>query len=646
MSRLGFALFGIGLSFVLSCSAKHDPPPGAILLAIDANLKVPTDIDEIGVSVASADGSVVTTDMIHPMAPAGDARFPATLAILRGTDQPIDIKVAGFKNGVAFALREAVTTIPEGRTALLRMDLNYLDIGSTSGAVTKVQSLATSPPCTSTQTSIAGTCQSFVLESLSLPTYSEDDVVSSTSEACLDVTSCLLGAPAGAMSVPRPTADPNDATSCTLPVPSLGPDFNLAIVPTEGTAGWCDGSGCVVPLSANDATEGWHIEADGLVHLPPAICASTKITSLLLVPSTASCPLYGPVHPACQQYGSGSEGGFDATSGFDGSVPSSGIRAVYAGNTDYKALGVGIDAVSGLAYRFLANDAGTTADEQDNFVLDAGFFGNGAYPLTFVTFDPAANHFAVTSDRFAASSVSGVQLLTLDGGADAGWYPSTTSSPISLAYQATDLGPRLFAAGLNGGLAAIAADGGVTAFNSGSVTPTLLAYDGAQHFIVASTGANQAASFSYETFAGSPALVPFATEADAVIEAVVFADAQTAVWVDDSGHFFVASVNATGGPGAQIPISTGLYAGPQSLTGANGRIAWIGLDQHVYTAHASNGFAYTSYDDLSQLPMSGPSNFSYPNFTLATLVAIDPGTGFLHWTEPGVLFASPLTDLP
>ena len=114
--RLPRALLASGLLFTgcvaSACSAKHDPPPGALLLAIETDLRVSGDIDTIGIAVSDADGSHVSEDSTYPLATAGTATFPATLAIVRGTSSPIKIRVIGYRKGNPISVHDTVTTIP------------------------------------------------------------------------------------------------------------------------------------------------------------------------------------------------------------------------------------------------------------------------------------------------------------------------------------------------------------------------------------------------------------------------------------------------------------------------------------------------------------------------------------------------------
>ncbi len=307
----GIGIAGIGLG--AGCSAKHDPA-GGVLLSIDTNLKVPDDIDTIGISVSRAtDGGVESEDDLFPLAPGGMAKFPATLTLLRGTGEPLQIRAVGYKDGAAIAMRQVVTTLPADRVAVLPLELNWLDKPLVTGTTTEsVRSVTSS--CGALEAPVAGTCSSFTLDSDSLAPYAATAIVPSDSAAAVDCDTCFAGGQVVTV----------DKTSCTFSPPAGVADataINVVFQLAAGhTAGWCNGSSCIIPLP-HDAAEGWSLGSDGLIHLPPAACTSAAVGSVIVAPATASCPVLSSEHPAKQDYGTDAGAPPDSS---DATVPDSG----------------------------------------------------------------------------------------------------------------------------------------------------------------------------------------------------------------------------------------------------------------------------------------------------------------------------------
>jgi hypothetical protein len=649
---------------VAACSAKHDPAPGEILLAIDANLNVPSDMDQLGVSVMAEDGTVASIDQVYPMAPVGFAKFPATLAIVRGTSGPIDIKVAAFKGGEAFVLRETVTTIPENRTAILRLDLNWLDTGSTSGTGTQVQALTTSLPCVAGQTSVDGTCQAFTLDSATLPTYTDGALVSSSDTdagaLCLDIPDCVVGQP-GATRPPEAATpmlgsiaalDGGTQPTCVVAPPStFTGDFNIGMVP-KNAAGWCNGAGCALPLE-NPVAAGWTVASDGMVHLPLGVCTSKQVAGLLFSQVTPGCPQYSAtLHPACQDYGMdagtttvGGEGGVRRNDGGTGEGGTGGpnLAIIESGQSSVDPnfptfVGMVVDPTSAsdagdVTYTFrMGSDGGTEFETVPATTVPLGFGNLVPHPVALDTHSPT---FAATSDRVAAASIDGVDVFFVNDGTDAGHYP--ISNGVSLVSVDFDPQGLLVAAGFNNGLAWFLPDGGSgtnVSFTDGQ--PSQVAFNGSNNsFVVLSSGTtgfqqDHLRSLPDPTATNLPP--PFASAQAASISAFTIADPTTIVWVDTAGTFYVSTIGADGGAGTLLGVQQTLLvqnaAGLPALTGGGGRIAWIDATGDVWSMRVANGAAQGPATDLSTRESNGQGWFQH-----ATTVALSPAANLLHWTQ-------------
>ncbi|MGH7434123.1 MAG: hypothetical protein ACRENE_00445, partial [Polyangiaceae bacterium] len=311
--RLGrsFAWLTVAWLGAASCSPS---PKGGLMLAVSTDLQVPKDIDVLSVFVAT--GGKTKFDYLARLAPQGTLELPATLAIVEPGDPgaQVRIRVIGFEEQNARVLRDVITTVPAGTISLLRVPLDYLDLGSASGTIpanllpggaggapdgeTTFDPTTVMSSCdiTKGQTSIDGVCTSATVVSSSLPpfdpvqVYGQAGTVPATGAPakCFDVGACLQGA------APVAGLDP---TSCTFALAAgvSASSVNLALVtPADGV---CVAPGrCLVPL-VEDPSLGW-TESKGTVSLPPGVCK--KVAGVDVVMTAGTCPAEIASEPVCQ----------------------------------------------------------------------------------------------------------------------------------------------------------------------------------------------------------------------------------------------------------------------------------------------------------------------------------------------------------
>ncbi len=230
------AVVAVGLA--AACTA---PGKGALILAVSTDMQAPKDVSVLSFFIET-DG-VPKFDYIGRVLPDGTVSLPSTLAIVQ-PDNPsaqVRIRVIAFQEQTPRVVRDVLTTVPEGRTALLRLPLNFLDDGSALTTTTlPAQYLPSSVTSVNTtqdvpdgvtdfdpdmiatkcdfqskgQTSVNGVCVSATVDPTVLPDYSDDLVFgnggTATSLNCFDVGSCFQGA--------TPVTNV-DLTTCSFPVP-------------------------------------------------------------------------------------------------------------------------------------------------------------------------------------------------------------------------------------------------------------------------------------------------------------------------------------------------------------------------------------------------------------------------------------------
>ncbi len=291
----GGLLFG-GLTLLAVACAQKSPPPGELVVVVTSDMSVPKDIDSVRVQVLS--GSQTRTDTTVPIG-AGGVLLPATLGILAGSDPsvPATIRVIGIGAHRALTLREATVTVPVNRTAMLRMPIEWLCVGSAVDPTAVDPSMdAVTSACPAGETCVAGACVSDAIDSAALTSYAEDPTVppADGGAGCFDTTACFDAA----------IVEPVSPSTCTVPVPP-GADpsrLNVALEPADG-AGICDGTGCFVPLD-QDASDGWTVSG-GVVSLPAGLCSSMKAGLRATIAVSTACPSKTPELPECGPWSRG-----------------------------------------------------------------------------------------------------------------------------------------------------------------------------------------------------------------------------------------------------------------------------------------------------------------------------------------------------
>ncbi|MGO9833053.1 MAG: hypothetical protein ACLP1X_02425 [Polyangiaceae bacterium] len=320
--NLGRAIIGtlLGSICVLSaCSQTPQTGPGQLVVAIDTDMALPDQIDEIELTVI-ANG---TTELDLPMSvgPGLDAQqIPATLTIVAGSDptEPVTVRVIGWKDGVPRTLRQLITTIPTDRVAILRMPVQWLCDGTaqpTSGSGDGGSDYQSA--CGAGATCEAGECVPSQVSSTTLAAYQPQAVFGGgsaptgkapTAGTCFDTVACLVS---GSVETPD--------DQCTVPTPTGGAGVNVGLRVADD--GICDTTGttCFVPLDG-DSAEGWMPE-NGRIALPTAVCTKLRTGLVAGVVVSTTCPTKTDSEPPCGAWSSVAPAD-DASAGpADASVP-------------------------------------------------------------------------------------------------------------------------------------------------------------------------------------------------------------------------------------------------------------------------------------------------------------------------------------
>jgi hypothetical protein len=152
----GWLLAGgvLATAVVGACADKK----GAVMLAINTDMRAPKDVNAVSVTI-STNGSIKHS-FIGRVTPQGEVLLPATLAIVEPDDAAatIRIRVMAFQDRRPRVLRDIRTTVPTGgRTALLRIPLNFVNDGMVVGASLPPGIVPDPVPGTGGETPVTGT---------------------------------------------------------------------------------------------------------------------------------------------------------------------------------------------------------------------------------------------------------------------------------------------------------------------------------------------------------------------------------------------------------------------------------------------------------------------------------------------------------
>ena len=165
---------------VCACTADRTE----IVVAVYSNLAVPAELDALRIDVVGPESTTPQTSMA--LLGAGQPSLPRTLGLVHedGPLGPFTIRVAGRRGGLDVVERRARVSFIEGRTLLLRVDLDRRCLGTA---------------CDPNRTCIEGSCDTIDVSAESLPEW----------------TGSLPGPGPGTDAGVRPDSGPPDAGGCT-----------------------------------------------------------------------------------------------------------------------------------------------------------------------------------------------------------------------------------------------------------------------------------------------------------------------------------------------------------------------------------------------------------------------------------------------
>jgi uncharacterized delta-60 repeat protein len=294
---------------LLTACAEEERTRGQLIVAITSDMPLPKDINLIKIEV-TVQGQRYYYDE-HRVGP-DELRLPATLGIIEGTkgNLPVTITVGAFQDRTLRLVRQAVTSVPPDRAALLVLTLEWLcdgfgeEVPSSDGLSSRLET-----GCPDGQTCIGGACESNFVDPSSLPDYDPALVFGGADGPgpdgmCFDALACFE---TGLSVLPRWDAN---ASTCRIDRPS-GDRVNVALELPGGGDGICKSERCLIVLDGL-VQHGFQPAGSGAedqLALPARACRLIEegIVSGVLV--STDCPTKTTSVPLCGLWSSVGSGG-------------------------------------------------------------------------------------------------------------------------------------------------------------------------------------------------------------------------------------------------------------------------------------------------------------------------------------------------
>jgi len=280
-------------------------PAGSLVVALESDLEIPKDIDEVRLEWSQDGRSPETQSFVLG---EGHRLMPVERNVVYpGNERPLLIRAVALSQGEPRIERSAITPIPPNWTGYLRLPLSFL----CHGQVTE----SGESSCGAGETCKRGTCESAVLELDEIERYGDStdvnpvrvaadggmpgsttggaDAPLDADDGCFDVATCMTST----FSVEV------ELESCAFTLPPEVPDerVNVALRLPLGRPGICVNGSCFVVLDRG--VEGYEI-SNGRVLLPQAVCAQIRDGAALEVALGLSCYTKTARNPACGAWNS------------------------------------------------------------------------------------------------------------------------------------------------------------------------------------------------------------------------------------------------------------------------------------------------------------------------------------------------------
>ncbi|HET9959744.1 MAG TPA: hypothetical protein VFQ61_34865, partial [Polyangiaceae bacterium] len=289
------ALLGFAFGPLLGCGGDTSPRKGQIMLALQTDMNIPTDVSHVRIVVLK--NGALKFDQKYRVGKDGE-EIPATLGIIASDNasDTTEVRVLSYQGSKVRTLNRVVTTIPTNRVATLNVPIQWLcdgQVKSSDAAADGFDSSCDDPEAAC----IAGECRKVYVDSVTLPDFELADVTGGSAVPeeglCYDTAACLdLG------------RDITPDAQCQIAVPKkLLPKLNVGLrLPKDGGGICGDAGNCYIPLDSNPDS-GFRV-VDGskdpaIVALPKAACTKLASGDAAAVRVSDACVTKTPSIPTC-----------------------------------------------------------------------------------------------------------------------------------------------------------------------------------------------------------------------------------------------------------------------------------------------------------------------------------------------------------
>src|SRR5687768_1291182 len=180
------------------CSAEKAKAKGQIMLALQSDMALPEDVDQVRIQV-SVQGATRFDQTYVVGSDRTAAKMPSTLGLVASDDpsEPVEIRVLGLRGRQARTLSKTITTIPDSRIAMLRVPIQWLCDEQVEQQDEDVF-VSTCPDDDEgeEQACVAGECEPVFVASSSLPTFDPELVFGGAERegeggACFPTEACF-----------------------------------------------------------------------------------------------------------------------------------------------------------------------------------------------------------------------------------------------------------------------------------------------------------------------------------------------------------------------------------------------------------------------------------------------------------------------
>ena len=315
-------LAGLSLSAAVALTVAACTKNVGLVVAIDSNVSVPDNIDEVGVVLADQDGNVFFSNTYTA---TGTARItlPAQFGVAPA-DSIVHVSIVGFQRSAPKVFREAIGRSPDDALAALQMGLDWEDWGSAELVPDSVAASATSVAymkgpqgrtmvringkwisnvCEAGTTSVGGRCVDAHFDASKLPKYKESDVFGGEKRECFPRVACFSDQKKWIKvdTLPEVSADGR----CKITVPNLPEkgSFNVGVRVDRIGEREANKKFIVIDEATPGTSGGW-TRAGNVIDAPAALCEGVKLAGRLTRPLevliSTQCATKTRKNPLCE----------------------------------------------------------------------------------------------------------------------------------------------------------------------------------------------------------------------------------------------------------------------------------------------------------------------------------------------------------